>query len=160
MPVSSIALQMPKNSQGCPTLCAVGFYDLAQTRHSIRRNYPILANFRFFFETIRPEIRQYLVESDTDAVPFSRTQRSLVYQRAKNVEDKRPFGTELDVSVAGYEWINHSMRPVKIARIALADSEPKLIAEMLSSEEALRPEPPPAASAARRDSQPRRSHRS
>jgi glutamate synthase domain-containing protein 2 len=95
-------------------LCAVGFYDLAQTRHSIRRNYPILAHFRFFFETIRPEIRQYLVESDTDAVPFSRTQRSLVYQRAKNVEDKRPFGTELDVSVAGYEWINHSMRPVKI----------------------------------------------
>src|SRR6516225_3433674 len=96
-------------------LCAVGFYDLAQTRHSIRRNYPILAHFRFFFETIRPEIRQYLVESDTDAVPFSRTQRSLVYQRAKNVEDKRPFGTELDVAVAGYEPINHSMRPAKIA---------------------------------------------
>jgi len=46
---------------------------------------PILAHFRFFFEMIRPEIRQYLVESDTDAVPFSRTQRSLVYQRAKNV---------------------------------------------------------------------------
>jgi hypothetical protein len=84
-------------------LCAVGFYDLVQTRHSIRRNYSILAHFRFFFETIRPEIRQYLAESDTEAVPFSRTQRSLVYQRAKNVEDKRPFGTELDVSVAGYE---------------------------------------------------------
>ena len=66
-------------------LCVLGFYDLVQTRHSIRRNYPILAHFRFFFETIRPEIRQYLVESDTDAVPFSRTQRSLVYQRAKNV---------------------------------------------------------------------------
>jgi glutamate synthase domain-containing protein 2 len=96
-------------------LCAVGIYDLVQTRHAILRNYPILAHFRFFFESIRPEIRQYLLESDTEAVPFSRAQRSLVYQRAKNVEDKRPFGTEMDFYNAGYEWINHSMRPVKIA---------------------------------------------
>jgi len=95
-------------------LCAVGIYDLMQTRHAICRNYPILAHFRFFFESIRPEIRQYLLESDTEAVPFSRAQRSLVYQRAKGVEDKRPFGTEMDFYHAGYEWINHSMRPVKI----------------------------------------------
>ncbi len=96
-------------------LSAVGIYDLTQTRHSLRRNYPILAHFRAFFEMIRPEIRQYLLESDSDAVPFSRAQRSLVYQRAKNVEDKRPFGTELDVYGSGYEWINHSMRPTKLA---------------------------------------------
>ncbi len=96
-------------------LIGVGLHDLFQTRHSILRNYPILAHFRFFFEEIRPEIRQYLVEGDNEAVPFSRTQRSLVYQRAKNVEDKRPFGTEQDLYIAGYEWINHSMRPVKIA---------------------------------------------
>jgi glutamate synthase domain-containing protein 2 len=95
-------------------LCAVGIHDLMQTRHAICRNYPILAHFRFFFESIRPEIRQYLLESDTEAVPFSRAQRSLVYQRAKGVEDKRPFGTEMDFYNAGYEWINHSMRPVKI----------------------------------------------
>ncbi|MBL6750101.1 MAG: FMN-binding glutamate synthase family protein [Nevskia sp.] len=95
-------------------LTLAGVYDLLQTRHSILRNYPILAHFRFFFETIRPEIRQYLIESDTEAAPFSRAQRSLVYQRAKNVEDKRPFGTELDLYVSGYEWINHSMRPHKI----------------------------------------------
>lgn len=96
-------------------LSAVGIYDLVQTHHSLRRNYPILAHFRAFFEMIRPEIRQYLLESDSDAIPFSRAQRSLVYQRAKNVEDKRPFGTELDVYGSGYEWINHSMRPVKLA---------------------------------------------
>ena len=95
-------------------LSAVGIYDLVQTHHSLRRNYPILAHFRAFFEMIRPEIRQYLLESDSDAIPFSRAQRSLVYQRAKNVEDKRPFGTELDVYGSGYEWINHSMRPVKL----------------------------------------------
>jgi len=95
-------------------LSLVGIYDLRQTRHSLRRNYPIMAHFRAFFELIRPEIRQYLLESDADAFPFSRAQRSLVYQRAKNVEDKRPFGTELDVYGSGYEWINHSMRPTKL----------------------------------------------
>src|SRR5205823_12126614 len=60
-------------------LSAVGFHDLLQTHHAILRNYPILAHFRFFFETIRPEIRQYLLEGDNEAVPFSRAQRSLVY---------------------------------------------------------------------------------
>jgi hypothetical protein len=45
---------------------------------------------RFIFEGIRPEIRQYLIESDRDEEPFSREQRSIVYQRAKGVEDKRP----------------------------------------------------------------------
>ena len=96
-------------------LTVLGIYDLSQRHHSLKRNYPILANFRFFFEMIRPEIRQYLLEGDDEKVPFSRAQRSLVYQRAKNVEDKRPFGTELDVYVDGYEWINHSIRPNKIA---------------------------------------------
>ena len=55
---------------------AVGIYDVLQKRHAILRNYPILAHFRFFFETIRPEIRQYLLEGDHEAVPFSRAQRS------------------------------------------------------------------------------------
>jgi glutamate synthase domain-containing protein 2 len=96
-------------------LCVLGIYDLIQTKHAICRNYPILAHIRFFFEEIRPEIRQYLLEADNEAVPFSRAQRSLVYQRAKNVEDKKPFGTGMDFYLAGYEWINHSMRPVKIA---------------------------------------------
>jgi glutamate synthase domain-containing protein 2 len=93
----------------------MGIYDMVQTRHAIRRNYPILGNLRFFFEFIRPEIRQYFVEADNEHVPFSRAQRALVYQRAKSVEDKRPFGTQQDVYANGYEWINHSMRPVKIA---------------------------------------------
>lgn len=96
-------------------LTLIGIYDQLQTRHAIRRNYPILGNLRFFFEFIRPEIRQYFVESDNENVPFSRAQRALVYQRAKNVEDKRPFGTQQDLYSNGYEWINHSMRPVKIA---------------------------------------------
>lgn len=92
-------------------LTAVGIFDLNQTRHAVRRNYPVIGNLRYFFEFIRPEIRQYFVESDAEELPFSRTQRSLVYQRAKRETDKRPFGTQEDVYGDRYEWINHSMNP-------------------------------------------------
>ena len=95
-------------------LGVVGIVDVRQTKQSIRRNYPILAHIRFFLEFIRPELRQYFLESDTDAAPFSRNQRSLVYQRAKNVVDKRPFGTQKDVYANGHEWINHSMTPLTL----------------------------------------------
>ncbi len=96
-------------------LVSLGIYDLVQTKRSILRNYPIIGHFRFLMEFIRPEIRQYFIESDSDATPFSRSQRSLVYQRAKGDPDKRPFGTQLDVHAQGYEWINHSVAPSKIA---------------------------------------------
>src|SRR5690606_753814 len=82
-----------------------------QTRHAVRRNYPVIGNLRFFFEFIRPEMRQYFIEDDTTELPFSRVDRSLVYQRAKRQEDKRPFGTQGDVYGNDYEWINHSMQP-------------------------------------------------
>lgn len=99
----------------CLALAGLGLFDLMQTRHSVLRNYPIIGHLRFGLEFIRPELRQYFVESDSEAAPFSRTQRSLVYQRAKGEPDKRPFGTLLDVSLAGYEWINHSMAPTELA---------------------------------------------
>ena len=83
-------------------LTAVGVHDLRQTRHAILRNYPVIGHLRFFFEYIRPEIRQYFIESDAEAAPFSRAQRSLVYQRAKGDPDNRPFGTQLNVTTAGY----------------------------------------------------------
>ena len=92
-------------------LTAVGIYDLQQTRHAILRNYPIIGHLRFMLEAIRPELRQYFLESETEAAPFSRAQRTLVYARAKGQSDKRPFGTQLDVSAAGYEWITHSLAP-------------------------------------------------
>jgi glutamate synthase domain-containing protein 2 len=96
-------------------LTCVGLYDLRQTRSSVLRNYPVIGHLRFMLEFIRPEIRQYFIESDNEHTPFSRAQRSLVYQRAKGDSDKRPFGTQLDVQAQGYEWINHSMVPTDIA---------------------------------------------
>ncbi len=92
----------------------VGTWDLLQTKQAIRRNYPVLAHFRYALESIGPEIRQYFIETDTEENPFSRQQRAIVYQRSKNVMDKRPFGTQMDVYADDYEWINHSLMPVKI----------------------------------------------
>ena len=92
-------------------LVVVGISDLQQTKHAILRNYPIIGHLRFLLEFIRPELRQYFIEGDSEAVPFSRAQRSLVYARSKGESDKRPFGTQLDVREVGYEWLTHSISP-------------------------------------------------
>jgi glutamate synthase domain-containing protein 2 len=96
-------------------LVLVGARDLRQSRHAVLRNYPVIGHLRFLAEYVRPEIRQYFIESDAEAEPFSRAQRSLVYQRAKGQQDNRPFGTQLDVTRQGYEWINHSLAPTVLA---------------------------------------------
>ena len=96
-------------------LVLLGIYDMLQKKHAVLRNYPVIGHVRYMLESIRPEIRQYFLEDENERTPFSRAQRSLVYQRAKNETDKQPFGTQLDVSVTGYEWMNHSMHPCKIA---------------------------------------------
>ncbi|WP_119355238.1 FMN-binding glutamate synthase family protein [Azohydromonas sediminis] len=96
-------------------LVALGWRDVRQSRHAVLRNYPVIGHLRFLFEFVRIEIRQYFIEGDNEATPFSRTQRSLVYQRAKGQSDKRPFGTQLDVHADGHEWINHSLVPTVLA---------------------------------------------
>ena len=96
-------------------LLILGISDLLQSRHSLWRNYPILSHCRWLVEGIRPEIRQYLFESDVSGTPFNREQRSLVYRRAKGDSDKVPFGTELDVYSEEYAWLNHSISPKKPA---------------------------------------------
>jgi glutamate synthase domain-containing protein 2 len=90
---------------------ALGLHDYFQTHHAILRNYPIAAHIRFLLEEIRPEMRQYFFEDEKHSMPFSRDKRAVVYQRAKGVLDKRPFGTNYDVYADGFEWLNHSMKP-------------------------------------------------
>ena len=99
----------------CLFLVGLGWRDIHQRRHSVLRNYPVIGHMRFLLEFVRLEVRQYFIEGDNEATPFSRTQRSLVYQRAKGEADNRPFGTQLDVHASGYEWINHSMCPTVLA---------------------------------------------
>jgi glutamate synthase domain-containing protein 2 len=98
------------------TLAAIGSFDLIQTRHAVLRNYPLTAHIRFILEEIRPEIRQYFLESEKDGTPFSRDKRAIVYQRAKHVLDKRPFGTQNDVYADGFEWLHHSIAPKPVAK--------------------------------------------
>jgi glutamate synthase domain-containing protein 2 len=90
-------------------LAALGFRDLFHPTHAVLRNYPISAHLRFILEGIRPEMRQYFFEDEKHGTPFSRDQRSVVYQRAKRQLDKRPFGTQYQVYAEGYEWLHHSL---------------------------------------------------
>lgn len=90
----------------------LGVYDLYQPKHSIVRNYPVFGRLRYFMEDLRPKIYQYFVESDTNGKPYSRLNRSLIYQRAKKENDTIPFGTQFDVYENGYEWLSHSISAI------------------------------------------------
>jgi len=92
----------------------LGFRDIRQTRHAIKSNFPVFGHFRYLLESIRPEVNQYFIESNTDGRPFSREQRSVVYQRAKKVLDTVAFGTQHNVYEQGYEFVNHSLYPIHL----------------------------------------------
>ncbi|WP_066800060.1 FMN-binding glutamate synthase family protein [Moraxella oblonga] len=92
----------------------IGTHDILQTRHAVLKNYPISGHIRFFLENFRPEIRQYFLETDQDEVPFSRQQRSLVYQRSKNLDSTTAFGSINSLQTVGSEWILHSGLSKKI----------------------------------------------
>ena len=94
-------------------LFALGMRDALQTRHTVLRNFPLIGHGRYLLESVRPELQQYLIESNLDAYPVEREFRALVYQRAKNELETRPFGTQRDVYRIGYEWASHSLAPVE-----------------------------------------------
>jgi len=90
-------------------LILLGIHDMYQTKHSIKRNFPVIGNLRYILEFFRPEIMQYFVETDTEGRPINRIYRSLIYERAKKTTDTAPFGTEMDVYTDNYEWMAHSI---------------------------------------------------
>lgn len=94
-------------------LLGVAVHDVAQTRHSILRNYPVLGHIRFLMEDVRPELQQYFIERNYDGRPFDRNTRSSIYQRAKGDREDQPFGTERDLYAVGYEYLVHSTHPVE-----------------------------------------------
>ena len=104
-------------------LILTGFYDLTQKKQTILRNYPVFGHIRYLLEAIRPEIMQYFVETDTQGRPINRMFRSLIYQRAKDVTDTVPFGTQMDVYRSGYEWMDHSMYAIDQVKV---DSSPRI----------------------------------
>jgi len=102
----------------------LGIYDMMQSHHTIMANYPVVGRMRWLAEWLRPKIYQYFVESDTDGAPFNRLSRTVIYQRAKKVNDTTPFGTQLDVYNTGYEWLNHSITPLHHDQI---DHNPRVL---------------------------------
>lgn len=100
---------------------AIGIHDMRQQEHSLRRNFPLVSRGRWMLEGMRPFLRQYLLESDTDGTPINRMFRSVVYQRAKGVRDTVPFGTRMDTYRDGYEWVTHSIAAID-THVATADS--------------------------------------
>lgn len=95
------------------SVLVLGLYDLTQKKHTILRNFPVLGHMRYLLEMIGPELRQYFVESGTDAKPIDRNHRTYVYERAKEQTQTHPFGTELDLSNDEYRWMQHSNYPAK-----------------------------------------------
>lgn len=96
------------------SLLWLGLYNVRQRRHTILRNFPVVGYFRYFFEAIRPELRQYFFESDTDGKPFNRRQRSIVYQRSKNERQTVAFGMQDDPHRPGHEWVAHTAYPAPV----------------------------------------------
>ena len=92
-------------------LVLLGLYDLSQKTHSLPRNFPILGRLRYLIEAFAPALHQYVVESNRGGAPFNRDLRTLIYQRSKNLEAKKAFGTEMNVYAPDYLWLNHSMAP-------------------------------------------------
>lgn len=102
----------------------IGIMDMLQQKQTIRRNFPVIGNLRYLLENIRPEIMQYFVETDLEGRPINRIFRTLIYERAKKVNDTTPFGTQLNVYETGYEWMSHS---IYANRIQDLDKDPRTV---------------------------------
>lgn len=98
-------------------LFVLWIYDLVQKKHSLLRNFPVLGHIRYLLEFIRPEIQQYFIADDEEELPFNRESRTLVYERAKNIRDTIPFGTERDILKVGYTWALHSLAPKHMSEV-------------------------------------------
>jgi glutamate synthase domain-containing protein 2 len=89
-------------------LLIVALYDITQKRHAILRNFPIIGHFRYLLEAIGPELRQYIVTSNNEELPFSRDQRGWIYASAKKQNNYAGFGSDNDQEGApNYLIIKH-----------------------------------------------------
>jgi glutamate synthase domain-containing protein 2 len=107
-------------------LILIGLRDMLQSKHAIRKNFPLIGNIRYMLEAISPEIQQYFVERRTDGAPINKNKRAIIYQRSKNIGATHPFGTEMDVYSEGYEFITHSLYPKHVdqaPRVAIGEGQ-------------------------------------
>lgn len=97
---------------GVALLLGVVLHDLTQRKHAILRNFPIIGHFRYWLEAVGPELRQYIVTSNTEERPFSRDQRRWVYASSKLANNYFGFGSDHDMELTpNYLIIKHHAFP-------------------------------------------------
>src|SRR5271163_2954313 len=106
-------------------IIGVALRDVFQRKHTILRNFPLIGHFRYWMEAIGPELRQYIVSSNTEEKPFSRDQRRWVYASSKKENDYFGFGTDKDMELtSNYIIIKHSTFPLTEALPGEANYDP------------------------------------
>src|SRR3954449_10515744 len=93
---------------GGAAMASVAAYDLAQRKHALLRNFPVIGHGRYLLESVGPELRQYIVTGNDEERPFSRDQRRWIYASSKLENNYFGFGTDNDVEhTEGYPVIKH-----------------------------------------------------
>jgi len=89
------------------------FSDISQTHHAIRRNYPVIGRFRYFFEHLGEFFRQYFFALDREELPFNRAQRTWVYRASKNEDSTIAFGSTQPQNIPGeFVFLNGLFPPL------------------------------------------------
>ena len=88
---------------GLIILTSIIFYiiDKTQTKHTIRRNFPVIGRFRWLFEHLGEFFRQYFFAQDREELPFNRAQRTWVYKSAKGNNNTVAFGSTRNLDRRG-----------------------------------------------------------
>ncbi len=126
-------------------LVAMAIIDVFQTRHAVRRNYPIIGRLRYLLEKIGPELRQYIVTDNDEERPFSRDQRRWVYASAKRENQYFGFGTDSKMDDPQYPIIRHAAFPFEVpSGVDAADESylpcAKVLGEWRNRSKAFRPD--------------------
>ncbi len=95
------------------TVIVLYIIDVTQTKHAIRRNFPVIGRFRYFFEHLGEFFRQYFFAMDREELPFNRAERSWAYRAAKNSDNTLAFGSTRDLRRVGTVLFVNSPFPVR-----------------------------------------------
>lgn len=85
--------------------------DKLQKKSTLRRNFPVLARFRYTFEKLGEFFRQYFFAQDREEMPFNRAERSWCYRAAKNIDSTVAFGSTKDLRHPGTVYFVSSTFP-------------------------------------------------
>lgn len=105
----------------------VAIRDIFQKKRTIQHNFPLVGHLRYMLESIGPEIRQYFVANNREELPFNRRHRSWIYASSKKENNFQGFGTDQDMTAAGYILIKPALLPFKLPENHINRIEPSTI---------------------------------